>query len=259
MEPVGGMDNFFKSFLRQKARRGGTIGGLVRLGAKVTEIEIAPDRVTIVTGERGRRRAISADFCVCTIPAPVFHTLKTNLPPAFMDAARKLPLHAAGKVGWQAERFWESKDQIYGGISWTTDHITQIWYPSHGYLSRKGVLTGAYMSGPAAEQFNAHPIAERLRLAKEQGDKLHDGFSKYVEHGVAIGWNNMEFARLGWADEGDPAFATHARVLSQPQGRFHMAGDQLTYWSGWQEGALISALAAVQRIDREVRGASRGG
>jgi monoamine oxidase len=36
-----------------------------------------------------------------------------------------------------------------------------------------------------------------------------------------------------------------------------MAGDQLTYWSGWQEGALISALAAVHWIDREVR--SRAG
>ena len=28
-------------------------------------------------------------------------------------------MQAAGKVGWQADRFWEIKDQIYGGISWT--------------------------------------------------------------------------------------------------------------------------------------------
>ena len=61
----------------------------------------------------------------------------------------------AGKVGWQAERFWETEDQIYGGISWTTDVITQIWYPSSGFLSAKGALTGAYMYGPEAETFNA--------------------------------------------------------------------------------------------------------
>jgi monoamine oxidase len=257
MEPVGGMDHFFRGFLRQKARRGGTIAKLIRLGARVSQIDVASDKVTIAFDEHGRARTLAADFCVCTIPVPIFHTLKTNLPPAFMDAARKLPVQAAGKVGWQSERFWETKDQIYGGISWTTDLITQIWYPSHGYLSRKGTLTGAYMYGAAAEQFNKHPVPERLRLAREQGDKLHDGFSKSVEHGVAIGWNNMEFARFAWADEGDPEFGTHARVLSQPQGRFHMAGDQLTYWSGWQEGALISALAAVHWIDREVR--SRAG
>jgi monoamine oxidase len=111
------------------------------------------------------------------------------------------------------------------------------------------------MYGAAAERFNAQPVAERLRQAKEQGDKLHDGYSKYVEHGVAIGWNNMEFERMGWAEESDPSFAQHAKVLTEPQGRFHMAGDQLTYWSGWQEGALLSAQAAVASIDRIAKAA----
>jgi monoamine oxidase len=41
-------------------------------------------------------------------------------------------------------------------------------------------------------------------------------------------------------------------MLATPQGRFHMAGDQITYWSGWQEGAIISALAAVKWIDAQV-------
>ena len=252
LEPVGGMDNFFKGFLRQPSRRrGGTIGGLVRLNAKVTAIEVASDKVTVAFEQGGRTRAMAADFCVCTIPMPIFGTLKTNLADRYMNAARSLPVAAAGKVGWQAERFWETRDQIYGGISWTTDVITQIWYPSHGFLGAKGTLTGAYMYGAAAGRFNAQPVAERLRQAKEQGEKLHDGFSRYVEHGVAIGWNNMEFERMGWASEGDPSFAQHAQVLSTPQGRFHMAGDQLTFWSGWQEGALISAFEAVKSIDRQ--------
>jgi monoamine oxidase len=69
----------------------------------------------------------------------------------------------------------------------------------------------------------------------------------------------MEFARMGWANEGDPSFAQHAQVLAQPQARFHMAGDQLTFWSGWQEGAVLSALAAMQAIDRQAQGATRRG
>ena len=93
-------------------------------------------------------------------------------------------------------------------------------------------------TAPPADDFNAKPIAERLQIARDQGDKLHDNFGKLVEHGIAIGWNNMEFARMGWADEGDPAFGDNARVLSQPQGRFMLAGDQITFWSGWQEGAV---------------------
>ena len=110
------------------------------------------------------------------------------------------------------------------------------------------------MYGPAAERFNARPVGERLQIAKAQGEKLHASYGKFVEHGMAIGWNNMEFARFGWADETASTFDANARILRQPQGRFHMAGDQLTYWSGWQEGAILSAWAAVQSIDRLSRG-----
>jgi monoamine oxidase len=253
LEPVGGMDHFVNAFARQPLRRqGGTIEGLVRRGAAVTAIDVASDKVTVAYRDGDSERSLVADYCVCTIPVPIFKALKTNLPTAYMDAARRLPVQAAGKVGFQADRFWETKEQIYGGISWTTDVIMQIWYPSSGFLGPKGVLTGAYMYGTAAEGFNARSVAERLEIAKGQGEKLHPGYAGVVEQGLAIGWNNIEFARFAWADESDPAFGPYAEMLATPQGRFHMAGDQITYWSGWQEGAVISALAAVKWIDRQV-------
>ena len=124
---------------------------------------------------------------------PVFARLKTNLPAAYMAAAASTPAMAAGKVGWQAERFWETEAQIYGGISWTTDTIDQIWYPSSGYLSAKGTLTGAYMRGAPAITFNQRPVAERLAIAREQGERLHPGYAQICrarrrdrlgEHGV---------------------------------------------------------------------------
>jgi monoamine oxidase len=63
----------------------------------------------------------------------------------------------------------------------------------------------------------------------------------------------MEFERFGWADETAPAFEASARMLAHPQGRFQMAGDQLTHWSGWQEGAILSAWAAISEIGRQWR------
>jgi len=253
LEPVGGMDHFVKAFARQpQMRRAGAIGDLIRYGAKVTGIEVGDDKVRIVYQDGAATRTSDADYAISTIPVPIFSELKTNLDATYMEAAQKLPVQAAGKVGWQADRSWETRDHIYGGISWTTDAITQVWYPSSGYLSPKGVLIGAYMYGTAAEGFNARPVAERLHIAREQGERLHPDYGKLVEHGIAIGWNNVEFERFGWADEGDPAFAAHAEDLSKPQGRFHMAGDQLTFLSGWQEGAIISAFEAVKSIDRQV-------
>jgi monoamine oxidase len=259
LEPVGGMDQFVKSFARQPlARQTGSIEGLVRFGAVVSGIEIGSDKVQIAYQDRGRR-TLEADYCISTIPMPIFATIDSNLPEEVQEAAQDLPVMAAGKVGWQADRFWETRDQIYGGISWTTDEIDQIWYPSENYLSRKGVLTGAYVRADPAFDFNRKPLKDRLRIARECGERLHDGYAEAVEHGLAIGWNNMEFARMGWANEDHPKFQRNAEVLARPHGRLMIAGDQVTFWSGWQEGAVLSAWDAVNAIDRAANpGARRG-
>lgn len=256
LEPVGGMDQFWKGFIRQPlTRQAGTIEGLIRYGAKATEIDVGADKVSVRYLDNGSARTLDAHYCVCTIPFPVFARLKTNLSEAYMTAAANTPAQKAGKVGWQAERFWETEAQIYGGISWTTDTIDQIWYPSSGYLSAKGTLTGAYIRGDNALAFNKKSVAERLAIAREQGERLHPGYAKYVERGVAIGWENMEHQLGGWVNEDAPNFGANSKILSEPQGRFHMAGDQLTFVSGWQEGAVIAAHYAVSGIDQQVRGA----
>jgi monoamine oxidase len=254
LEPVGGMDNFFKGFLRQPlARQAGTIEGLIRYGAEVMAVDVRSEKVAVLCRERGTEHVIEADQCISTIPLPLLGRMRTNLPASFISTAANLPMMAAGKVGWQAERFWEKDANIYGGISWTTDTIDQIWYPSHDYLSPKGTLTGGYMRGRRAIEFDAKPIADRLQIAREQAERLHPGFSKYVEHGVAIGWERMPFQSGGWADEEHPQFGEWSKLLAEPQGRFHVAGDQITFLSGWQEGAIVAAWHAVTAIDRVTR------
>jgi monoamine oxidase len=260
MQPVGGMDMFAKGFMRQPLRRqSGSVEGLIRYGAKVIEINVRHDNVAVLYEDGSDQRTLQTDYCICTIPMPIFKTLKTNLPADVMQAAANLPVIDAGKVGWQADRFWEVNDQIYGGISWTDDLIDQIWYPSSGFLSKKGMLTGAYMHGDAAVKFNAMSVNDRLRMACDSGEKLHQGFSKWVEHGVAIGWGNMEFAKHGWADESNPRYGEYAEVLAKPQGRFKFAGDHTTSIPGWQEGAVLGAWEAVTYIDRQVNSTPKRG
>ena len=64
---------------------------------------------------------------------------------------------------------------------------------------------------------------------------------------------------MGWANESDEGFQRPAEILSAPQGRLLIAGDQVTFWSGWQEGAVLSAWDAVTAIDRHVYPAGRRG
>jgi monoamine oxidase len=102
-------------------------------------------------------------------------------------------------------------------------------------------------------------VNDRLRMACDSGEKLHPGFSKWIEHGVAIGWGNMEFAKHGWADESNPRYGEYAEVLAKPQGRFKFAGDHTTSMPGWQEGAVLGAWEAVKYIDRQVNSTPKRG
>ena len=148
--------------------------------------------------------------------APIFAGLKTNLNGRVMQAAANLPLVPSGKVGWQAERFWETEDNIYGGISWESGGLEQMCYPSEGFLSRKGILTGVYVRGANAMAFNAKTVQERLQAARELAERPHPGQSKKLEHGVAIAWERMEHLRQGWSDHDHPDWKANATVLSAP-------------------------------------------
>ena len=121
------------------------------------------------------------------------------------------------------------------------------------------MLTGAYMYGKTAEAFNARPVDERLHIAREQGERLHEGFGKFVEHGIAIGWDRMEhFAlRLGRRDR--PGVRRQRGAAGDAAGPLPQAGDQITFWSGWQEGAIISAWEAVKSIDRQTNPTAKRG
>ncbi|HEU0135533.1 MAG TPA: FAD-dependent oxidoreductase [Allosphingosinicella sp.] len=199
-------------------------------------------------------------------------------------------LAATTKVGWQGDRtLWQGKlitheheddlklttmvapDRevgvvpIFGGISWTSNDIVQIWYPSTGYHDRKGVLTGAYNFGDVAYKWGQKPVEERLELAREGARQFGAKFGDGLRDGLAIAWQNMPYIKGGWAywqSVGDEKEAArHFNNLSQgtgvhdPAGElsdpvFFVVGDQLSSLPGWQEGAIAAALNALTRMAR---------
>jgi monoamine oxidase len=42
------------------------------------------------------------------------------------------------------------------------------------------------------------------------------------------------------------------RLLQEPDGRHYMMGDQISYHSGWQEGAFASAHVAMADMNRRL-------
>lgn len=255
MEPVGGMDMVVRGFMRH-------VGERVRTHAVVEAVTLREKAVDVVYRHKGKREKLTADFCLNNIPLHLMAGIEHNLPPSGAGCFTAVPRGKLLKIGLQArERFWE-REGIYGGISWTTQDITQIWYPSHSIHKRKGILLAAYcFGGPAAEKLEAMPHAERVEAAILQGEKIHPDYRRHIECGVSIAWHRMNHM-LGCApDWTDELRSKWFAGLQAPAGRHYMIGDQVSYHPGWQQGAMQSALLAIRDIDRRVRSelASRQG
>jgi len=248
MQPVGGMDMIVRGFAAK-------LDGVIRTGVPVTGIFNEDDKVRVrFKDPDGGERELSADFCIDGAPAYVAAGIDNNFSDRYRAALKAVEPGHLFKIGFQtSRRFWEEDDHIYGGISWTEQDILQIWYPPHGFHQKKGVILGAYTFGPeVGKKFAALNPGARLALAMEQGEKLHPGYSKMIDNGISVCWSKVPYL-FGCAPEwSDEARKTHYPVLRQPEGRHYLVGDQMSYHSGWQEGAVYSAHSVIDMIHRRV-------
>jgi monoamine oxidase len=183
--------------------------------------------------------------------------IPNNLPVEYRKGLNSLKRGFGFKIGLQMkERFWE-REGIYGGITFTSQRIGEIWYPSNGIHGKKGIMLGAYQFYDPTEFFDRMTPEERIEYAARCGEKIHPGYSDYIESGVSVPWrrmNHMMGCGTQWSAE---ARERYYKLLQQPAGgRHYMIGDQISYHSSWQEGALASAEYALLDLDKRVRAES---
>jgi monoamine oxidase len=248
-QPVGGMDKIVDGFKRK-------VGSRIQYNTKVLDIQIGNDSVTVVVEEKGKRRNLKADYCISNIPLPLLKDIPNNFATDFDAAVRRCKYDPTCKLGWQAnQRFWESdKWQIYGGISYTDDPITQMWYPSYDYFTGNGTLTGVYNYDDDAKAFGNMSLEDRIKMARQGAIKFHPEFADTrlvpSDRAISIAWQNIPNEGGGWANW-DPTSTADAKAYSRllaPDRRFFVTGDQVSQLPGWQEGAMMSAQHVVEQI-----------
>ena len=211
----------------------------------------------MVTDDSGRSGTeISADYCICTIPPMVLSKIPNNFPARTKtDIATLQPMHT-GKLGLQfRRRFWEEDEQIFGGITDTNTEIGTIWYPSSGYLTKRGILIGVYNYYEDAKAFDALTPGQREMRAIEIGRAVHgDAYRSEFETSFSAQWARVRYSEGGWVlwpDRTGPASAVYGRLLA-PQGRLYFAGDHMSYVTSWQHGAFESARLVVMQLHQRV-------
>ncbi|MCE7984983.1 MAG: FAD-dependent oxidoreductase [Caldilinea sp. CFX5] len=251
VHPDGGMDRIVAAFVEQVGAE------RIQYGAVVRELRRTETGVRIVyaTGAGNQTAEAVGDYSVCTIPLPVLRTLTTDFPAPVQEAIGAIEYEPAVRVGLQcAPRFWEDEDHIYGGPTFTNLGIGRIWYPSHHYHAPKGILVGADNLGAAATAFGELTPAERIETTLAQVSKIHPQVCDRFETGFAVAWQRQPYSLGAWAVYSNEQRADlYPRLLDFDE-RIHLAGDHMSYLSGWMEGAVLSAQAVVEKVHAHAQG-----
>jgi monoamine oxidase len=250
LQPVGGMDRIAAALFEQ-VKRG------VRLGVPVTAIRREGAGVRIEHGGEVTR----ADFCVCTLPAPILARIPSDFSPAKKAALAKVDYLKSAKVAFEAPRFWETEEGIYGGNAWTDRLNENVMYPSSDLHHERGVIVGAYVAGWThnnnPEAFVKLPIAEQIRISAASIEALHPGKARLLTSPVAVNWGQVAWSEgvgaVGRDFGGDKRGPAYSELL-KPEGPITFAGEHLSYVGLWQEGSALSAHEAVQIIQEMATG-----
>jgi monoamine oxidase len=262
-QPIGGMDRIPYAFARALP------SDMIRYECPVTEITTGDKHVTVAYIKGGAAQTVTADYCICTLPLSILAGTKSNFSPAAKQAFTAMPMAAAYKIAWQAPRFWEKENHIYGGISFLKDVVDLVWYPSANLFSPTGVVISGFGTerndfGPLAKgngdssmgptAFGALPTVDaKLDASRSAVEKLHPGRSHLLEKPIFVSWAKIPYSLGCFANNRLPGSAAAYSQLESPEGRTYFASDYLSHLVAWQEGAVLSAHHAIERIAEQVK------
>lgn len=237
-----------------------------KLGHRVTGIYLdhqAIDPVRLRYTHQGRDSSETFDFIICAIP---FSSLRlVDIQPQFsnrkMQAIRQVNYTAAQKTLFLCkERFWEQNRQnpVLGGSVITDLTVSSLWYPSIPPTSDYGVLVASYNVEQDAIRIGNLPDDERIYMMKREIERIHglrpNALDDIVIATKTMDWNRHAFSLGGfcWYKPDQTSLFAYASVTPEFNNRVFFAGEHVSPYHAWMQGALQSGANAANQIAMEL-------
>ncbi len=192
-----------------------------------------------------------ADRVLITVPLPVMHKIQfmPELSVAKQEAIDGNYRYAsASRVYVQMNnRFWEAEG--LNGYA-RTDWPEEIWQPTIDQAGTMGILH-TYVFGERAREIDAVGNMENTSTLMARWRTLFPGIENAFERGAVQSWNNYAWTRGAYASPTRTQSSRYDAPLRAPEGKVHFAGEHISDYHGWMQGALQSGLRAVDEIKRQ--------
>lgn len=106
--------------------------------------------------------------------------------------------------------------------------------------------------GAAAVALGNLSPAEREKAALAEGRNIHPQYDEAFETSFSVAWHKIKYNLGGWALYDQITRADSYPVLNEPDGAVYLAGEHLSYLTGWMAGALESAQQVVAALHARI-------
>lgn len=229
----------------------------IRTEQQVVSIRQKNGRVSVEVASGG---PISADFCVCAIPARCLTDIDwgSKPPKEKLGAANQLQYARITKTAVLcSERFWKNPPE--GGFSVCTTLASDFCFDSTYLQEDTKRILSSYAVGDKADDITSSP-QDKLKywivedVAHSQG--LNWSERRSAETALDMQqqpWQSDQFTRGAYAFYRPGQWFTVMPALKKPFGRVFFAGEHIAEWQGFMEGAVVTGYDAADAIVKASR------
>jgi len=250
MQAVGGNAQIWYAFAKE-------LGPVVQYSSPVKSFKKTAKGVSVTYTQGGAEKNIEAAYCIIALPFEILKKIDNDLAQPCKDSVMKSTASGYFKVAWESRRFWEQDYNIYGGLSWLSEGLSPLWYPSANLMAPTGVFVAGYMEAQGTP-FDAMSLADKFAESKKSVEKLHPGAGKELKNPIYVGWRQIKWNEASWIRSWGNGRAGY-NALVAGDSPYYFAGDTVSNVNAWMEGAALSAKLAVQKISDKVKAARLAG
>jgi monoamine oxidase len=229
------------------------LGGDLRLNAPVEAVEQTADGVRVHARQAGKPLTVQASYAIVALPFPVLTQLEWRpaLAPWRVEALQSAGKGAVIRTLIQfRRRFW--RDEPFPRVYAERADISAIWEETDLQAGESGVLS-FWTAGDAARCWASLSEGARIDECLRTLEAMYPDCRTQVIAARSYDWQADPFAQHAYIHHTTGYLTQALPLLRQPEGRIHFAGDYLSLFVGYMEGALESGERAAHAVQDALR------